>query len=244
MSLSDDELTAMRERHAKATSYQPGPWKLMVDGGQLAIWDANKHPVAHCGPDTGLFMAAAEADIPRCLDEIADLKRRLAEEEGHTNSYIRLLHKAEKERDEALAKLTEADDKIALRDSAYETMRSWMDQARTEAAVLRRSLQKVEQFCTWLCEDSKKFPQTEAGDAARMERGDIRKAISQPGPGAALLDRVRKLEAVAEAARKVDHSMCYEQPNDYEGWYIVDATDAVRALETALAALQENTQGR
>ena len=62
-------------------------------------------------------------------DEIADLKRRLAEEEKHTNAYIGFLHTAQKQRDEALAKLAEV-----TKDHRWECL------ARAENAALREAL--------------------------------------------------------------------------------------------------------
>jgi hypothetical protein len=41
---------------------------------------------------------------------------------------------------------------------------------------LAKALLKAEIFCTWLCEDSKKYPGTDAGNAAKRERHDMQLA--------------------------------------------------------------------
>lgn len=51
-------------------------------------------------------------------------------------------------------------------------------QKDAEIARLRHVAENAESFCTWLCEDSKKYPGTDAGDAARRLRQDLRKALS------------------------------------------------------------------
>lgn len=43
--------------------------------------------------------------------------------------------------------------------------------------MLQYELESLEKFCTWLCEDSKKYPGTDAGNVARHHREDIRKAL-------------------------------------------------------------------
>lgn len=46
-----------------------------------------------------------------------------------------------------------------------------------EFKAIERELLSSETFCTWLCEDSNKYPSTDAGLAARGERRGIRKAL-------------------------------------------------------------------
>jgi len=47
---------------------------------------------------------------------------------------------------------------------------------------LRKVLEQGEQNMTWLCEDSNKYPGTDAGDMARSYREDIRKALAESIP--------------------------------------------------------------
>lgn len=46
-------------------------------------------------------------------------------------------------------------------------------------AKLEDQLRSDEQFCTWLCEDSNKYPGTDAGNGARSQRGSIRAALGK-----------------------------------------------------------------
>ena len=79
--ITNEELTAIRERAEKATAK---PWSVVTDelGGQAMTvidgdnWDVIRRP--YVGKDNAIFIANARQDIPKLLAEIERLKSELS----------------------------------------------------------------------------------------------------------------------------------------------------------------------
>jgi len=195
-------------------------------------------------------------DLTRCLDEIErlrgenwgilegaqtweqrakDAEAKLAEAERTGNQALdhwakqafENLTRAEKA--EAAAAVARAERDRAC--EACERMklgveRHVYDEARAEAAALREALDDI---AFWRC-----------GCGATWASDKAKQALSQPGPGAALLERKRKLEALAEAAASWVHAAksepkCVEEAYSWGN----ECMDAADATVKALAALEE-----
>lgn len=158
----------------------------------------------------GCGLAPHEHTLLReAADEIADLKRRLAEAES------------------TLAGLDLLQERF---DKACENGLRWKDErdeACAEAAALREALQFYadgNHFWTDYGYDSERGE--EVSQTFISDEGEkASEALSQPGPGAAFLDRMRKLEAVAEAALSLQRFF---------------PLNCSRGLDDALAALKES----
>jgi len=110
-------------------------------------------------------------------------------------------------------------------------------------AVMRGALERIETL-PWEAYSQKNGSMFGDGDWLRVRLQQGEKALKQArevlrsDTGRALLNRLRHLEAVADAARKVwdaasdevKEDMWFEMPPDWEGW---------EELEKALAALEE-----
>lgn len=62
--------------------------------------------------------------------------------------------------------------------SPYVSTRKELAILQTRCKVYEDVLLSLKQFCTWLSEDSQKYPGTDAGNAARSKKVDIEKALA------------------------------------------------------------------
>jgi len=121
-----------------------------------------------------------------------------------------------------------------------------LEEAEAQCAAMRRALERVIEVGVGQTDAS--FSHMTSEDCALCEEKDeiAEAALAENDAGRAFFDRLRRLEAVAEAARKL-HGAIYNEKNAYETWPDImesqEVCEAGNRLREALAALEEENDG-